>query len=305
MKNDRIPLVFGETLFDQFQGGTSIMGGAPFNVAWHLQGFNMQPMLITAIGQDEKGKQVQKAVNDWGLNTQGIQIISGKPTGVVKIELKDREPEYSIMDEQAYDYIESEKLNSDILEERVKLIYHGSLALRHSTNMITLQKIISDVSVPVYVDINLRAPWWTAELVKAILNNATYLKCSAQELHSIAKIYDLDHLNTVRVAQQLLTLLNLQFIVVTSGANEVFLVDLNTRVFSVPPMQIKNFRDSVGAGDAFTAVIITGLLKNWEYNRMLQIATDFAAEICQQEGATRFDKVLYTKFGQKWKFSNE
>ena len=37
------PLIFGEVLFDQFEDGSSVLGGAPFNVAWHLQAFGMQP----------------------------------------------------------------------------------------------------------------------------------------------------------------------------------------------------------------------------------------------------------------------
>ena len=37
--NHTRPVVFGEVLFDCFPDGSRVLGGAPFNVAWHCQAF--------------------------------------------------------------------------------------------------------------------------------------------------------------------------------------------------------------------------------------------------------------------------
>ena len=41
MINPARAIIFGEVLFDTFPDGTAVLGGAPFNVAWHLQGFGL------------------------------------------------------------------------------------------------------------------------------------------------------------------------------------------------------------------------------------------------------------------------
>ena len=55
MKTNTPVLVFGEALFDCFPGGEQVLGGAPFNVAWHLQALGDQPIFISRIGNDRLG----------------------------------------------------------------------------------------------------------------------------------------------------------------------------------------------------------------------------------------------------------
>ncbi|NIV35790.1 MAG: carbohydrate kinase, partial [Anaerolineae bacterium] len=63
---DSRPVIFGEVLFDEFEDGSAVLGGAPFNVAWHLQGFGLNPLFISRIGTDALGAQVQQQMRDWG-----------------------------------------------------------------------------------------------------------------------------------------------------------------------------------------------------------------------------------------------
>ena len=59
---DGRPLVFGEVLFDEMPDGARILGGAPFNVAWHLEAFGLRPLMITRIGVDQQGDEVLAAM---------------------------------------------------------------------------------------------------------------------------------------------------------------------------------------------------------------------------------------------------
>jgi len=52
--------------------------------------------------------------------------------------------------------------------------------------------------------------------------------------------------------------------------------------------------DTVGAGDAFSAVTIAGILRNWPIQRILDQALAFAAQICRQRGATSRDTAIYS-----------
>jgi fructokinase len=50
-----------------------------------------------------------------------------------------------------------------------------------------------------------------------------------------------------------------------------------------PKVQIA---DTVGAGDSFTAILVTGLLKKTELHNVHHAATQAAAYVCTQNGAT-------------------
>ena len=79
--------IFGEVLFDHFPDGRRVLGGAPFNVAWHLQAFGLRPLVITRVGADDDGAQVLQAMEAWGMDTTGVQVDEVNPTGSVRVEL--------------------------------------------------------------------------------------------------------------------------------------------------------------------------------------------------------------------------
>ena len=59
------PAIFGEVLFDCFEDGSRVLGGAPFNVAWHLQAFGCKPLLISRVGDDPMGKLIRETMLQW------------------------------------------------------------------------------------------------------------------------------------------------------------------------------------------------------------------------------------------------
>ena len=76
-----MPLIFGEVLFDCFPDGREILGGAPFNVAWNLQAFGMSPLLVSRVGDDSLGWQIQEKMKSWGMNINCLQLDPSYPTG--------------------------------------------------------------------------------------------------------------------------------------------------------------------------------------------------------------------------------
>ena len=286
------PLIFGEVLFDHFPDGTAVLGGAPFNVAWHLHAFGLKPLMISRIGTDELGGRVQEAMQKWGMDCSGMQTDSLHPTGTVQVTFQDGEPAYDIVDGVAYDFIDAALIPR--LDEKW-LLYHGSLALRHQSSATALAGVKSCADA-LFVDVNLRPPWWQREPVLEMMNGADWVKLNEQEL---VDIYPEASGNRERI--RMLAELVSEQIVLTggeAGANAISSAD-ESRV-SVAPESLSPAIDTVGAGDAFCSVLVAGRLLNWPLDVSMQRAQHFASAIVGIRGATSQDRDFYHRFTDGW-----
>jgi fructokinase len=287
------PLIFGEVLFDHFPDGTAVLGGAPFNVAWHLHAFGLNPLMISRIGTDELGDRVQQAMVNWGMDCSGMQIDSVHLTGTVQVTFNDGEPAYEIVDQVAYDFIDAASLPE--LDGKW-LFYHGSLALRHQSSAMALNRLKSGCAGSLFVDVNLRPPWWQREPVLEMMNGADWVKLNEQEL---VDIYPEASGNGERI--RMLAELVSEQIVLTggeAGANAISSAD-ESRV-SVAPESLSPAIDTVGAGDAFCSVLVAGRLLNWPLDVSMQRAQQFASAVVGIRGATSQDRNFYHRFTDGW-----
>ena len=288
MKSPR-PVIFGEVLFDQFPDGSVVLGGAPFNVAWHLQAFGASPLLISRVGNDALGRNIRDAMIAWGMDTAGLQLDSVHPTGRVAVNIIDGEPSYDIVKDSAYDFIDSSAIPP--LNDN-SLLYHGSLALRNSVSRESLAGLKRQLSGPCFVDINLRDPWWSMEFVKTLLNAADMIKLNDIELQSI---YPEDS------AETLLEKVKAQLLVITLGAKGAEAYTTEFKKLSVSPETGKSVVDTVGAGDAFSSVLILGHLLGWSIQQTLERAQQFASSVVGIRGATTKNEDFYQLSLDSWK----
>lgn len=304
MEQDRMtqaslrPLIFGEVLYDCFPDGSAVLGGAPFNVAWHLQGFGLAPQFVSRVGTDELGERILAAMSEWGMDTRGVQHDSIHATGRVVVSFQDNEPSYEIVPEQAYDFIDDELVDELLLEGRYALLYHGSLIARHPTARTALKKLQS-ADIPSFVDINLRDPWWQRQWLESALQQARWAKLNEHELLTLTSRPDDSSKEIKGLAEELRRERGLQMLVVTRGAaGALVLADEITA--EVAPAAMDGIVDTVGAGDAFSAVSILGLLHGWPLPELAKRAVEFAAEVCRMRGATGRDHNLYRRYLRKW-----
>lgn len=286
------PIIYGEVLFDCFPDGHSVLGGAPFNVAWHLHGLGLQPQLLSSVGDDARGKTVLQTMAEWGMDTTGVQVNAQYPTGQVAVSLDQGQPSYDIVTAQAYDHIHAEQVLAQAADTAPALIYHGSLALREAASRHTLVALLQATASPVFVDLNLRAPWWQASLIDDILQRASWLKLNDEELCQITGNSLSADADLPAYARELLQQYGLHRVVVTRGEHGAFIVSQDG-VIEGNPVPVARLVDTVGAGDAFSAVIIAGLLLDWPLQLTLDRALAFASAVCQQRGATAQDATLY------------
>jgi fructokinase len=292
MSDSRPVYIFGEVLFDHFPDGKRVLGGAPFNVAWHLQAFGLSPRMISRVGSDPEGEQVRSAMTDWGLTTRHLQIDPVKPTGRVAVTFEDGEPAYEIVPDCAYDYIEPESAAA------CSLLYHGSLAARFPTSAATLGRLRAQAPQIVFVDVNLRPPWWQPEVVHDLLGGADWVKLNSDELALLTGGEASEETGRVFLRRY-----GLRGLLVTRGSRGAQLLLAGGDCVEVAPQPAIEVVDTVGAGDAFSAVVLLGLLQQWDMPVALERAQQFAAAIVGRKGATVFERNFYRAFLRQWQLT--
>jgi fructokinase len=285
--------IFGEVLIDQFPDGHQVLGGAPFNAAWHLQAFGQAPCFISRVGRDAMGWSIRQAMTDWGMTVENLQVDPDYPTGTVKVTINKDEPSYEILANQAYDFIAAQQLNP---ANQYSVIYHGTLALRNCVSEQAFNALKARHTGKVFVDVNLRAPWWHKEPVDQWVSNADWVKLNHDELRLLAPPQ-----NTLQDTMQLfLAQHHLDVLIVTCGSSGAVAVDKTGEFFEVAPEGNLSIADTVGAGDAFSAVLLLGIQQGWSLPVTMDRAQAFASALVTQRGATVQDLSFYQVFIDAW-----
>ncbi len=292
MTNTQIA-IFGEVLFDQFPDGRQVLGGAPFNVAWHLQAFGQSPCFISRVGKDATGDTIRQAMLAWGMAVDNLACDPVYPSGTVQVTINNDEPDYEILADQAYDFITAQQLNA---ERQYSIIYHGSLALRNRISEQALQDLTAHHYGKVFIDVNLRAPWWHKDRVNRWVGNAHWAKLNHDELMLLGA-----PANTLQDAMRLfLAQHELEVLVVTCGSRGATALNQSGEFIEVTPETDLAVADTVGAGDAFAAVLLLGILNDWPLQLTMARAQAFASALVTQRGATVQDLSFYQPFINAW-----
>lgn len=289
------PILFGEVLFDRFPDGAEVLGGAPFNVAWHLRGFGENPLLVSRVGADEAGRRVRQAMAAWGLDTSALQTDPDHPTGTVRVDVEGGEPRFHILPDQAYDFIRQDELPEP---GGAACVYHGSLALRRPESAAAWQALARRVGapVPVFLDVNLRPPWWRREDVQDWIGRARWVKLNREELDQLAPAGE----DAMGRAEAFLALYRLEGLFVTLGeAGALALTARGERKRALPDTSLPVV-DTVGAGDAFAAVCLLGRARGWSLALTLDRALSFAGAVVGVRGAVVADRAFYRPFLDAW-----
>jgi fructokinase len=293
------PLLFGEVLYDSFPDGSLVLGGAPFNVAWHLRGFGLAPLLVSRVGDDSLGERVLAAMIEWGLDTSGMQKDPHHPTGRVLVSFKEREPSFQIIPGQAYDFIDAGAAEGLLRDGRYQLLYHGSLIARSPSARAALN-MFRDARLPLFVDINLRDPWWSRPWLDDALHRARWAKLNEQELRVVSNGNDASEPDLRTRAERLRQTYGLELLLVTRGQAGAIASAEGAAAASAPGAH-SAIVDTVGAGDAFSAAAILGLLHGWPLAQLVERAGDFATSVCLIRGAIGHDRDLYRRHLRTWR----
>lgn len=293
MNNNSVIHVFGEVLFDHFPDGSSVLGGAPFNVAWHLQAFGLAPYFISRIGDDTAGLEITALMDNWGIRRAALQTDREHPTGSVRVLIENGEPHYDIVADSAYDFIDGDLLAR---QNTQGILYHGSLALRNPVSRAALQAVKARHQGKIFIDVNLRPPWSTPETLKMLLLEATWVKLNEAELAELGS----GNSDLEIAMQQFCEQFDLETLIVTRGEKGAVAYDKQQKFLTVQPTAPTAVVDTVGAGDAFAALLLLGLSKQWPLELTLERAQAFACALVGRRGATVADRAFYRVFSEQW-----
>ena len=274
----------GEVLWDFFEDQNKyVLGGAPFNFAYHVNQFGLNSLVISAIGNDKLGQKLEADVKK--KNVPYMLERLNLPTGVVNIKEVDGKPRYDILTERAWDYIPNTEQLKEIAAN-TKAACFGSLAQRSETSRNSIFAFLDAMPSDALriFDINLRQKWYTEEVIKTSLQKANVLKINDDELLIIQRMFgyiDITQENTCRL---IMRDYQLDMLILTCG-------DKGSYIFTKDEMSYLSTNDikvvdTVGAGDSFTASFIASMLKGKTIHEAHRIAVNVSAFVCTQEGAT-------------------
>jgi fructokinase len=304
--------VFGEALVDLFSSGP-VVGGAPFNVARHLAAFGQQPLMLSAIGADDAAAVVRNEFVRYGMRQDGLQTLATVQTGIVDVITDAAGGHvFSIRSACAYDAIGMQAVGvaaSAVAPQG--WLYFGTLALRAAVSRHTWQALVLAHPGPTYLDLNWRAAEVDRDTVLAALAAATVLKVNEEEL---AMLLGWTHAGAVSapsswevarddavIGQFMASFARMDRLVVTCGAEGYASFDRHGRCDARGSVaRAITLIDTVGAGDAFSSVVLAGMLNHWPWQESLARANDFAAAICEVRGAVPATLDAYAGLTAHW-----
>ncbi len=297
--------IFGEVLADIFHDET-VLGGAPFNVARHLSAFGLRPVMITRTGQDALRTLLLQEMQRLKMDVSGLQIDAIYPTGQVNVHLTESGHQFEILQNQAYDHIHAGITHMVTMSLKPDLVYFGTLAQRSMPSRLALDKFLEDGKCPRFLDINLRAPFYNKHTIKRSLLRSDMVKLNEEELLIIAKYFKIEAAADYDKAKKLCAEFDIQQMIVTKGAEGAWMTNGETVVKTDNLAPSKAFLaktalvDTVGAGDAFSAVCILGRGLGWDEATMLNRANQFASAICGIRGGAPANTDFYTPYINDW-----
>jgi fructokinase len=284
MPNSEV-LCVGEVLWDALPEGL-FLGGAPFNVACHLRAAGTTASLVSRIGEDRLGDEVLRRAPRYGVGVDLVQVDTALPTGFVRVSIDDSgNPDYEILAPAAWDAIAP----TDALISRAakaRAIVFGTLAQRNATSRDTIQRLWETKALMVF-DANLRAPFEDREIVRRSLQRADVVKISAGELQKLADWFELSG-SPRETVDALAETFACSVVCVTRGSDGAAL--WHDGKWSEHPGFTVEVKDTVGAGDAFLAVLLAGLLSGAADSALLQHANLIGAYVATQFGAVPSDQ---------------
>ena len=300
-------LVLGEALIDRLDSGP-VAGGAPFNVARSLAALGLPVRLISRIGaQDEDAEHVLDSARSRGLDVSGIQRDPLHATGAVTVHSNGTSHSFEIHEDAAWDHLDTAAVLAAIPVPPPDIVYFGTLAQRHRDAREAIRAVLKGTTALRYLDLNLRPPFTTRALVVESLELADWLKVSDDELSTLLEWFVPHHKVDVFAAPstlqtavaELMRQFSLQRIVLTLGARGWATFDNRGHCdHSGPAEHLPLVVDTVGAGDAFSAMLLARVAKGGNLRFALPLAAGYAAAMCGQRGPMADDDSFFEPWRQ-------
>lgn len=282
--NNTIVVGMGEALWDMLPEGKKI-GGAPANFAYHVSQFGLDSRVVSAVGEDDLGKEILDNFREKNLNCM-IETVP-YPTGTVQVELDmNGVPCYDIREGVAWDNIPFTTALEG-LARRTCAVCFGSLAQRSVVSRETVNRFLDvmpdgEGQYKIF-DINLRQGFYTKEILCNSMRKCNILKINDEELVTVSRMFGYPGIDLQDKCWILLAKYNLKMLILTCGVNGSYVFTPgNVSFVETPRVEVA---DTVGAGDSFTATFVAAILRGKPVGEAHKLAVEASAYVCTQNGA--------------------
>lgn len=276
-------IAIGETVWDMLPAGKQL-GGAPLNFAFFAKELGADAYAVSAIGNDALGDETFEVASATGVNLDHLQR-NNLPTSRVLITLDGKGiPQYEIVEGVAWDAMECSEADMELMKD-ASVVCWGSLAQRCEKSRRSVLAMLAATPhdcLKVF-DINIRQHYYSREIIETSLGYADILKLNEDELPLVAEMLEIKG-DEKDVVAELLDGYSLKYLVYTHGADfsEVYAAGGEYSHVPTPKVEVA---DTVGAGDSFTAVFVTSLLKGVSLAGAHAKAVAVSAFVCTRHGA--------------------
>jgi len=263
----RRALAVGEALIDEFPN-RRIVAGAPLHVLAHLAALGWETALATRVGADDDGRAIVTAMEAAGIATSLVETDDQLRTGTTTVTLTPHGGHaFAVEWPAAWDAI----AGPDSVPSHDVLIF-GTLALRDPRARAAVERMAASPGFTV-VDLNLRPPHYDAAIVSTALERATLVKATSEE----------EAVATAMLNIPSLFALGARWVCITRGSEGASLSNRSGESWDVPAVPAA-IVDAVGAGDAFTAGLIHGLVPDGDPLEAMLLAAHLAADALGRRG---------------------
>jgi len=292
-------VALGEILWDIISEEIHV-GGAPFNFAFHASQFGHEAWIVSRVGNDPLGREMLKAVQQMGLSSEHIQVDLSRPTGTVEISVNlFGEPTFKIVEDVAWDYIAATEAQRKLVGS-ADVLWFGTLAQRSKVSRDSIRELLEVArsqprEILIVCDLNLRQNFYSAEVIRRSLEFCRVLRLKEDELKIVKELFGRPSASDRDFARELMDTFDILLIAVTHSARGCTLHTPDAEVRA--PGFVVDVVDTVGAGRAFTAAMVTKLLEGAPFAEVARYANLTGAYVATQPGATpRFSPYVLQRF---------
>lgn len=276
----------GELIWDLLPEGKQL-GGAPTNFAYISRVLGNEVAVASRVGDDRLGREACARLKRMGISTRHVQVDERHPTGTVGVTIgRNGEAHFAVNDNSAWDYLEW-TAGWEELARASDAVCFGTLGQRQPQARATVLKFLAAMRADAtrVFDVNLRHSFFTPEMLADSLKLADVVKLSGEELMTVARMLELDaQAGEEATVRCLLKRFEVQLVAVTYGAQGSLLMTAEECVRH-PGFRVR-VRDTIGAGDAFTATLTHYLLRGAPLVATSEAANRMGAWVSTQSGAT-------------------
>lgn len=272
----------GEVLWDLLPSGRQL-GGAPTNFAYISTLLGDRGEIASRVGNDNLGNVAIQRLTALGVDSSYVQRDASHPTGTVKVQVNRRgQPRFTIREHVAWDFLRWTE-NWKQLARRADAVCFGTLAQRSGDSRKTIAQFLRSTRAIRVFDVNLRQGFFSDDVLHQSIPMATIVKMNDDELPVVLKLLGRKSRNAELAAKQLLEF-GPKLICVTRGHRGSLL--FTRRALAEHPGFRVRVRDTIGAGDAFTAALVHAYLRGASLEKMNDAANRMGSWVASQAGGT-------------------